>query len=120
LSDLIDELCELGLEKWDKSKIKTNATSKTVTKTSTKTAPARDAAQGNIRQYVWQRDQGKCQNCSSQYALEVDHKQPKALGGSDTLNNFRLLCRACNQRAAIEALGIKKMDQYLNKPLKTD
>jgi len=62
-----------------------------------------------LRRTIWQRDQGKCSNCDSSYALEIDHLQPKSLGGSDHIENLRLLCRSCNQRAAIEELGLAKM-----------
>ncbi|MGE3261825.1 MAG: HNH endonuclease [Bacteriovoracia bacterium] len=56
---------------------------------------------------------GSCENCGSTYALEIDHRHPVALGGTNAPENLRVLCRACNQRAAIEAFGQKKMDLYL-------
>ncbi|MGE3260674.1 MAG: HNH endonuclease [Bacteriovoracia bacterium] len=56
---------------------------------------------------------GRCEKCDSRHALEVDHRVPKALGGKDTIENLRLLCRSCNQRAAIEIFGIDKMEKYL-------
>jgi 5-methylcytosine-specific restriction endonuclease McrA len=63
---------------------------------------------------VWNRDMHKCTNCGSDHALQVDHIIPRAKGGQDTLENLRLLCRSCNQRAAIEELGQEKMDPYIN------
>jgi 5-methylcytosine-specific restriction endonuclease McrA len=60
------------------------------------------------------RAQNRCEICGSGYALEVDHIYPKALGGEDLPENLRLLCKSCNQRKAIQNLGIKKMDQHLN------
>jgi hypothetical protein len=51
-----------------------------------------------IRAQVWKRDGGKCKICGSQYALELDHIRPFAVGGETTINNLRLLCRNCNQR----------------------
>jgi hypothetical protein len=65
------------------------------------------------RRQVWRRDQGKCINCGSNYALEIDHILPKALGGPWTEENLRLLCRSCNQKAAIKHFGQSKMDRHL-------
>jgi hypothetical protein len=66
-----------------------------------------------LRREVFRRAKNACENCSSQYALEIDHIKPRALGGEDTLKNLRVLCRSCNQRAAIEVFGAKKMQQHL-------
>ncbi|MBX3040354.1 MAG: HNH endonuclease [Bdellovibrionaceae bacterium] len=38
--------------------------------------------------------------CSSTYQLEVEHIQPLALGGSNSLENLRILCRAHNNHLA--------------------
>ncbi len=54
------------------------------------------------------------QRCGVTHFLEIDHRVPKALGGEMTLENARLLCKAHNQRAAIEVFGLRKMDRYLN------
>jgi hypothetical protein len=61
---------------------------------------------------LWARDQSKCTNCGSTYALERDHRVPFGMGGQTNIANLRLLCRNCNQRAAIEHYGIKKMSRY--------
>lgn len=66
-----------------------------------------------IRRQIWRQGKGQCQNCGSTYALEVDHIQPRAQGGSSTLENLRLLCRPCNQRAAIVKLGQATMSVFL-------
>ncbi len=68
-----------------------------------------------VRRKVWARDQARCSNCSSTYGLEVDHRVPKSVGGTDDLKNLRLLCRKCNQRAAIEFFGQQKMAPYLER-----
>ena len=62
---------------------------------------------------IWDRDGGKCSNCGSGYALEVDHINPKALGGGNEPKNLRLLCRSCNGRAAVKVFGEKKMRSFL-------
>ena len=70
-------------------------------------------SKAQIRREVYLRAQGKCEKCGSTHALEIDHIYPKALGGSDSAENLRLLCRHCNQRAAIQVMGIEKMVGYL-------
>ena len=69
-----------------------------------------------IKHQVWIRDQGQCTfpGCSSRHFLEYDHIQPVSFGGQSSLENLRLLCRAHNQRVAIDQLGFGKMDRYLN------
>jgi 5-methylcytosine-specific restriction endonuclease McrA len=58
------------------------------------------------RTFIWQRDEGRCtyrdseteRVCGSDYALQLDHLDPYALGGSHEPANLRLLCRAHNLR----------------------
>ncbi len=49
-----------------------------------------------VRVSVWQRDQGKCVQCSSNSYLEYDHVIPFSKGGANTERNVQLLCRKCN------------------------
>ncbi len=67
----------------------------------------------SARREIWKKAEGRCENCGSTWALQVDHRNPVAKGGSNRLRNLRLLCRPCNQRAAIEAFGLRKMQSYL-------
>lgn len=96
----MDKLADLGLKEWDN------------------TAAPRDRerqkseSQAGIRREVFRRDRS-CTNCGSTFALETDHRIAKAMGGPSTLGNLRLLCRNCNQRAAIESYGMKQMGRYL-------
>lgn len=55
-----------------------------------------------LKKEIFTRDQ-VCQKCGGNYALEIDHKEPFALGGKTEAKNLRLLCRSCNQRARIKA-----------------
>lgn len=50
----------------------------------------------DIRIAVWQRDQGKCTQCTATSYLEFDHIIPFSKGGASTVNNVQLLCRKCN------------------------
>jgi hypothetical protein len=71
-------------------------------------------SRANIKREVWHRDEYKCSNCDSTYALEIDHITPRAAGGSCAADNLRVLCRNCNQRAAIEYFGTSKMQQFFS------
>jgi hypothetical protein len=103
LGELVNLLADHALEHWDKA------------------AAPRDSvrqdsdSQAGIRRGVFRRDQS-CTNCGSTYALETDHRIAKGIGGESTIENLRLLCRSCNQRAAIETYGIMKMTSFLKSP----
>lgn len=119
MAELIDKLCDISIAKLRPSTPPTKANS---------AAPLLAAPKGHrvtkdekvkkipkrIRRLVWERAENKCEKCSSELALQIDHIRPRAHGGSDDPENLRLLCRQCNQRAAIEQLGLEKMDPYLN------
>jgi hypothetical protein len=60
----------------------------------------------SLKHQVWQRDGGKCQQCGSKQNLNYDHVHPVALGGESILDNLRILCWSCNQRASIKHFGI--------------
>ncbi|MDZ4676573.1 MAG: HNH endonuclease [Oligoflexia bacterium] len=111
MSELMDELCDLALEKWDKSK---SPAPERVARKQNQNSKAQNISNAQVRREAWLRDKGQCQICGSHYALEIDHQHPKALGGLNSKENLRLLCRSCNQRAAIEAYGINKMAMYID------
>ncbi|MES3037888.1 MAG: HNH endonuclease signature motif containing protein [Bdellovibrionota bacterium] len=71
-------------------------------------------SKAQIRRNVYKHAQNKCENCGSKYALEIDHIHPQAKGGASAAENLRLLCRSCNQRAAINEFGLKRMDNFIN------
>lgn len=66
-----------------------------------------------IRKAVMERDQRRCvfedprtkRRCGSTYRVELDHVYPRALGGEDTVENLRCLCRSHNLHAARLTLG---------------
>jgi len=102
LTDLLHRLCDEKLDGINKLK--------------SPSAPGtRAPSQTEVRRQVWRRDRGQCSNCRSTYALEIDHVRPRAVGGPSTLENTRLLCRACNQRVAIEYFGLGKMEGHLER-----
>ncbi|USN48929.1 MAG: HNH endonuclease [Pseudobdellovibrionaceae bacterium] len=89
----------------------------TTTKLNDRANPSRRARSisPGKRAIVIKNAQHQCENCGSKYSLQIDHRVSVALGGSNHIENLRLLCRSCNQRAAIEQLGLKMMDKYINK-----
>lgn len=50
-----------------------------------------------IKQYVWQRDGGRCVKCQSAENLEFDHIIPVSKGGSNTARNIQIFCQDCNR-----------------------
>ncbi len=58
---------------------------------------------------IWQRDEGRCEQCGSHKNLQVDHQMPVALGGRADLENLRLLCGNCNMRQGIKSFGLGRM-----------
>jgi hypothetical protein len=57
----------------------------------------RETIADDVKELVWQRDQGKCVKCGSQEKLEYDHIIPVVKGGSSTARNLQLLCEFCNR-----------------------
>jgi hypothetical protein len=64
------------------------------------------------RREVYERDGVRCtyvakdgRRCEARAFLELDHAEPKALGGSDDAQNLRVRCRAHNQLWAEQAFG---------------
>ncbi len=56
------------------------------------------------------RDTGRV--CGSRYQIEVDHIVPRALGGTDAMENLRCLCRVHNLAMAEKELGEELMSRY--------
>jgi hypothetical protein len=104
LGELFEKLCDLGLSEWSPTKTAAPRKRRIINK----------ASQTEVIRHTFQGAENKCENCGSSYALEVDHIVPKAKGGASKKENLRILCRSCNQRAAVEEFGIQKMDQYIN------
>jgi 5-methylcytosine-specific restriction endonuclease McrA len=139
MSELFSQLCELGLKEWSPAKEpkrgkkapsdEAEASSISVAQRKS-TQPGEQpspSAQRKIRsahpralpaatrRLVFQRAGNRCENCLSRYALQIDHIQPVARSGTADPSNLRLLCRSCNQRAAIEVFGVKKMETHLRR-----
>jgi 5-methylcytosine-specific restriction endonuclease McrA len=113
LTELLHRLCDQELEK----KIKSPAAKTIQCQSAPSAQKVKPTSQAEIHRQIWRRDQARCSKCGSTHALERDHITPKSAGGADTSANQRLLCRNCNQRAAIEYFGMGKMGQFLKSPV---
>ncbi len=126
MGELLELLCDLTIAALKKEKTETlkNKTSAMQVKSCVSTPESNEASatkpksQAQIHREIWQESHHACNNCGSKRALEIDHRHSKAKGGENSKENLRILCRACNQRAAIKEYGQIKMDLYLNS--KTD
>jgi hypothetical protein len=58
--------------------------------------PRREAIPRAVQREVWQRDGGRCVECSTRELLCFDHIVPFSRGGSNTVRNIQLLCERCN------------------------
>ena len=70
------------------------------------------------RREVFQRDGVRCsfvsedgRRCESRALLELDHVQPRALGGTHDARNLRVRCRAHNQLWAEQAFGRETVER---------
>lgn len=64
------------------------------------TSPAtrkREPIPKDVRLAVWQRDEGKCVECGSDFDIQYDHIIPFSMGGASTVENLQLSCARCNQ-----------------------
>ena len=66
--------------------------------------PDRSVAQ-EIRDLVWERDQGRCTECGSETELQFHQIIPSSLGGSSAYRNIQLLCETCLERKAAGVPG---------------
>jgi hypothetical protein len=57
-----------------------------------------------VKREVYTRDK-KCVKCGSKHRLNFDHRHPYSFGGDNTVENIRLLCFNCNQRAWMTSSG---------------
>lgn len=116
LGELFEKLCNLGLQEWNPSKLAAPRKHRVqILERQSPKSFARRTPSAQNRRLLFEKAQNQCQNCGSRHALEVDHIRPWALGGFSNPENLRVLCRSCNQRAAIKTIGAKQMAAYLDR-----
>jgi 5-methylcytosine-specific restriction endonuclease McrA len=54
------------------------------------------SVKGNIRKWIFSRDEWRCAKCGATDRLSVDHVIPKVLGGDNKVQNLQTLCVSCN------------------------
>lgn len=103
---LLNNMCEVVKKIWDPTLIKRQGHGSTEARYIPRMVQAE----------VWRRDKGTCTKCGSTYALEFDHIKPYSMGGKSTVENLRLLCRACNQRQRVTFFSDKNAFQLKRPP----
>jgi 5-methylcytosine-specific restriction endonuclease McrA len=107
LAAVVEEALEVLIEKLEKAKLGRTERPRAAT-------PPKDPGDVSraVRREVVERDDFRCsfvgqngERCSSRERLELDHRIPRALGGSGDPSNIRLLCRAHNIYAAGQVFG---------------
>jgi hypothetical protein len=58
----------------------------------------REPISRDVKLAVFQRDEGKCIECGSDFDIQYDHIIPFSMGGANTPENLQLLCARCNQQ----------------------
>jgi hypothetical protein len=109
-ASLFEELADIALKKLEPEKDVSPALAKV---SETRYIPAK------VKRAVWHRDKAQCthvdsknKRCTSKHALQYEHIIPFAKGGKTSVENLKLLCRAHNQIAAIQAYGLTKMREF--------
>ena len=71
------------------------------------------------RDAVFARDKGRCtyvgsngERCAAAHHLQIDHIVPYARGGTNSIDNLRLLCERHNQHEAERALGANTVRRF--------
>jgi hypothetical protein len=104
LEDLMEILIDQGLQTMEHD-LKPKRNTKTIAKNS-RSIPK------SVKYNAHKQANGKCESCGSVHLLQYDHQKPFSLGGSNGVDNIRLLCRNCNLRAGIKIFGKEKMNSF--------
>jgi 5-methylcytosine-specific restriction endonuclease McrA len=122
LEQIIEEAVTEKLERLESKRFgKTKAPRKGLA--GAKTTPSSRHIPAPIRRAVYERDGGRCtyvdkrgRRCTSRKRLEFHHEDPFGLGGTHSLRNLRLACRAHNALLAERDYGKDVMDRYRHGP----
>jgi len=103
MDELIMKMIELTKKEWDPTVVRRQRALSTDTTRYVQTG---------LRAQVWEKDKGKCRNCGSIHALQIDHIQPFSKAGKTEVGNLQLLCRNCNQRKGDSTLNSKLVSNF--------
>ena len=118
LAAVVERAVDLLIEKLEGERLaRLKHPARSVLRTSAKvTKPGRIARA--TRREVFERDGRRCtyvspegRRCEARAFLELDHAEPRALGGHDVAENLRVRCRAHNQLAAEQVFGREHVEQ---------
>ncbi len=92
--EIVDYMSDLTVDKIEKEKFKVKSLDSFPPVEMKRKIPA------SLKGAIYRRDK-KCIQCGSLSNLNYDHRIPFSVGGKTNLENVRLLCANCNQRARI-------------------
>ena len=69
----------------------------------------------SVKKQVWERDQGKCQQCEARTNLQYEHILAFSRGGRSSVKNLKLLCSSCNLRSGVVSFGVSKMKREIKR-----
>jgi hypothetical protein len=139
IAEVLAEMMKLGLGQLKKKKFKIKASTEPLQEAQlqevkaeeknsdvgSETAsvePQKESISNAVKRAVYMRDRGRCvvvnprtgKPCGAQAFLEYDHHPiPRAKGGSSTVSNLRLTCRACNRLHAVHSYGREHVLKHL-------
>jgi 5-methylcytosine-specific restriction endonuclease McrA len=126
LSVVLDRALDLLLARLEKQRLgKAKRPSNRTTGAKPKAAPSHSAPKGDVpravRREIFERDGEQCtfvddrgQRCPSRAFLELDHREPRAVGGADSVSNLSVKCRAHNMLSAERDFGRQHIEQRKN------
>ena len=97
MDQLVQFMAKKAIEAVEKMKFK-----QTKSRKSLSPAKVGRVIPASVKRTVYARDK-KCTNCGTTHHLNYDHIIPFSMGGANSVENLRLLCRECNQRGRIRA-----------------
>jgi hypothetical protein len=126
LSVVLDRALNLLLARLEKQRLgKARQPSNRATDGKPETALGKSNRQGYVpravRRAVFERDGEQCtfvddrgRRCPSRAFLELDHREPRAVGGADDVANLSVKCRAHNMLSAERDFGRPHIEQKKN------
>ena len=94
--EMFKKILQTALERFTEIRFKKHSLKETIISSESRYIPAW------MVNAVHERDK-VCVKCGSSHKLEINHIIPFSMGGKTELSNLNLLCRNCNQRAAISS-----------------